>query len=121
MDVGDALCGALANLALHDDFRGSFAQPISSRPSDAAGRKVTDHQSPAADTKATTTARALVEMAGDKKVKRCLKHIEIMFCSIATCHSSEARFRASQVSASVGNIELWFVIDSQRKPGPYSA
>lgn len=86
MDVGKALCGALANLALHAGFRESFAQPISARPSSTADSMVSDdhHQSSVANTNGTTTARALVAMAGDKKVKHSLEHIETLFCSTST-------------------------------------
>lgn len=67
MEVGEALCGALANLALYADFRGSFADLISRR-SVGARDSVTSSQAAAEDTSPITTATVLVLMAGDGKV-----------------------------------------------------
>lgn len=56
MSTGVALCGALANLALHEEFRGAFAEECCLM---AAGGGSTCGRTPAA---------VLVLIAGDKKV-----------------------------------------------------
>eukprot|EP00752_Nemacystus_decipiens_P002264 g2145.t1 len=100
--TGCALCGVLANLATHEEFRGSFANPFSPGATAAAGS--------GNGGKASTVAGVLVLVAGDTTAERSEARVVALAALVNAClrkaSVQAATFSAGGLALALATLSL---------------